>query len=328
MNKKQIYILATGGTISAQGDEGKTLGYTNGVFKVDSLIKSIKGVNNIAKVDGEQIFNIASEDMSIGKLLILAKRINELSKLDNIDGFVITQGTDTLEESAFFLNLVVKTSKPVIVTGAMRPATSNSPDGPNNLYDAIVVASSKDSVGKGVLVVFADYIINARDVQKIDTFRPQAFFGKEFGCCGYIHDNILNFISKSLKPHTINSEFNIDNINSLPKVGIVYFDVNLDSDIFDYYINHDYKGIIIAGSGSGMISKRWKSKILEMTKNSIAVVRSSIATSGSVDRDSIDKEYRTIPSYTLTPLKARILLSLALEKSNSYDYLKSVFEKY
>ncbi|SCH86651.1 L-asparaginase precursor [uncultured Clostridium sp.] len=102
MNKKQIYILATGGTISAQGDEGKTLGYTNGVFKVKSLIKSIKGIEDVTKVNGEQIFNIASEDMSIDKLLILAKRINELSKLDNIDGFVITQGTDILEESAFF----------------------------------------------------------------------------------------------------------------------------------------------------------------------------------------------------------------------------------
>lgn len=328
MNKKQIYILATGGTISAQGDEGKTLGYTNGVFKLGSIIKTLKGIENISNLDGEQIFNISSEDMCIDKLLILAKRINELSKLDSIDAFVIMQGTDTLEESAFFLNLVVKTSKPVIITGAMRPATANSADGPNNLYDAIVVASNKDAVGKGVLVVFSDYIISGRDVQKVDTFRCQAFDGKEFGCCGYVHDDIVNFINKSLKPHTINSEFNIDNIKSLPKVGIVYFDADLDSDIFDYYISRDYKGIVIAGSGSGMISKRWKNKILEMTKNSIAVVRSSMAEGGSVDRDNLDEEYCTIPAYTLTPLKARILLSIALKKSNSYDYLKSVFERY
>ena len=327
MSKKHIYVLATGGTICGIGEEGKTLNYTIGKLKIDDVIKNIKGIDKIARITTEQIFNISSIDMSMDKVFTLAKRINELAKDDSIDGFVITQGTDTLEETAFLLNLIIKTGKPVIMTGAMRPITANSYDGPSNLYQAIVVASSKESVGKGVLVVFADAIINGRDVQKNDSFRLQAFDGKEFGYCGYIHDNTVNFINKSLKPHTLNSEFNVDEIKSLPKVGIIYFAMDSDPQILDYYIEHDYKGFIISGSGGSMINKKWKDKILEMNDKSIRIVRSTIGR-GSVDEEDIDKECKTTPSYTLIPTKARILLSLALEKSNSYDYINDIFKKY
>lgn len=327
MGKKQIYILATGGTISAEGEEGKTSNYKNGKFNIDTIIKTVKGIDKVANIKAEQIFNISSTDISMEKLFILAKRINELARLDTIDGLVVIQGTDTIEETSFFLNLVVKTNKPVVITGAMRPATANSPDGPHNIYEAVVVAADDNAMEKGVLVVLADSIINGRDVQKNDTFRLQAFDGNEFGYCGYVHDDLVSFINKSLKPHTMNSEFNIDNIKSLPKVGIVYFDIDLDPHILDYYYNNDYKGIILVGAGSGMVSEKWKNKLIEMNEKSIHIVRSAIGR-GSVDRDGIDKECKTIPSYTLIPSKARILLSMALTKNSSYDYINNIFKTY
>lgn len=327
MKKKHIYILATGGTISAKGEEGKTLNYSNGKLIIEDIIKTVKGIDKIANITTEQIFNISSIDISMDKMFTLAKRINELAKDDSIDGFVITQGTDTLEETAFLLNLVIKTNKPVIMTGSMRPSTANGADGPSNLYEAILVASCEEAVGKGVLVVFADAIINGRDVQKNDSFRLQAFDAKEFGYCGYVHNDCVNFINKSLKPHTINSEFSVDDIKSIPKVGIIYFAIDLDTDILDYYINHDYKGLIISGSGGSMINEKWKDKLLEVSEKSIRIVRSTTGR-GSIDEEDIDKKYKTIPSYTLIPTKSRILLSLALQKSNSYEYINNIFKKY
>ena len=327
MKKKHIYILATGGTISAQGEEGKTLNYTNGIFKIDSILETVKGIDKIAKISKEQIFNISSVDMTVEKLSILAKRINELSKLDSIDGFVIVQGTDILEETAFFLNLVLKTDKPVVITGAMRPATANSADGPSNLYEAVVVAADKNAVGQGVLVVLANSIITARDVEKNDSFRLQAFEGKEFGYCGYVHDETVQFMYKSLKPHTVNSEFNVDDIKLLPKVGLLYFTLDLNPDILDYYVSNNYKGLVIAGAGSGSINKKWKNKLSEISAKSIHIVRSTIGR-GSVEKENIDKECNTIPAYTLIPTKSRILLALALSKSDSHDYISDVFKKY
>ncbi len=327
MTKKHIYILATGGTIFAQGEEGKTLNYTNGMFKIDSIMETVNGIEKVAKVSTEQIFNVSSADMSVDKLSILVKRINELAKLDSIDGFVIVQGTDTLEETSFFLNLVIKTNKPVVITGAMRPATANGADGPSNLYEAVVVAADKDAVGQGVLIVLADGIITAREIQKNDNFRLQAFDGKEFGYCGYVHDDTVQFIYKSLKPHTINSEFDADDIKLLPKVGLLYFTLDLNPDILDYYVSNNYKGLVIAGASGGVINKKWKNKLSEISTKSMHIVRSTIGR-GSVDRDSIDRECRTIPAYTLIPTKSRILLALALSKSDSHNYISHVFKKY
>ena len=152
---KKIHILATGGTISARGPAGRTAGYQDGAFRIEQLLEGVEGAAALARITGEQIFTLSSEEMTGAHWLTLARRINQLAEEGEADGFVITHGTNTLEETAYFLHLTVKTDRPVVLTGSMRPATANSADGAQNLYEAIAVAASGEARGKGVLVVFS-----------------------------------------------------------------------------------------------------------------------------------------------------------------------------
>lgn len=172
---KNIIILATGGTIAGTGEEGKTTNYTAGNIDIEVLVSSVRNLDKIANIYGEQIANVDSNDITMNHWLTLANRINELSKQDDVDGFVITHGTDTLEETAYFLDLTVKTDKPVVLTGAMRPSTATSADGPLNLYQSVALAASDLSRGHGAMVVFSDGIYSGRNVQKINTFKNKCF---------------------------------------------------------------------------------------------------------------------------------------------------------
>ena len=228
---KNIVILATGGTIAGTGEEGKTTNYTAGNLDIKALTDGISNIHKIANIYGEQIANVDSNDITVKHWLALANRINELSTQDNIDGFVITHGTDTLEETAYFLDLTVKTNKPVVLTGAMRPSTATSADGPLNLYQSVALAASDSSKGQGSMVVFADGIYSGRNVQKVNTFKTNAFNSIEFGCLGYMRDSIPYFFNKSIKPHTIDSQFDISGLNNLPEVSIAYFNIGADPSI-------------------------------------------------------------------------------------------------
>ena len=155
---RKVVILGTGGTIAGVGVPGLTTGYFSGGMDIESLITGVPGLKKLAWLVGEQIANVNSDDITQEDWLRLTRRINELARREDIAGFVITHGTDTLEETAFFLNLTVKTRKPVVITGAMRPATALSPDGPFNLYQAVALAASPEAAGKGVLAVFSDAV--------------------------------------------------------------------------------------------------------------------------------------------------------------------------
>src|SRR5512134_3488281 len=155
--KPNIVILATGGTIAGAAASGTQAGYTSGAVTIDAMLKAVPGITNLANIKGEQISNVGSQDMSFDILLKVAKRINELARSSGADGIVITHGTDTMEESAFFLNLTVKTDKPVVMVGSMRPSTAVSADGPLNLYNAVGVAADPNAKGRGVLVVMNDH---------------------------------------------------------------------------------------------------------------------------------------------------------------------------
>src|SRR5215467_10461782 len=164
-----IVILATGGTIAGSAASGTQAAYTSGAVGIDTMVAAVPGIRDLANIKGEQISNVGSQDMAFTILLTLAKRINTLLAQNDIDGIVVTHGTDTMEESAYFLNLVVKSDKPVVLVGSMRPSTAVSADGPGNLYDAVAVATSPGARGRGVLVVMNDTIHNARDVVKMNT---------------------------------------------------------------------------------------------------------------------------------------------------------------
>lgn len=324
---KKIYILATGGTIAGKGDTGKTSAYKAGELDFKELLSTIPSISHKANIYGEQILNVDSNEITTKDWIMLANKINKLAK-DDIEGFVITHGTDTLDETAYFLNLVVKTNKPVVITGAMRPATAASADGPLNLYQAIALASSDAARGHGILVAFSDGIYSGRDVQKVNTFKTDAFNEKDFACLGCMRDDECYFFTKTLKTHTVNSIFSVENIDRLPKVGVAYFGLGSDENILDY-LAEKYEGIVIAGSGCGDYSEKWIKKVQSLNKKGIPVVRSSRIGRGIITENPImDRSENSIPSNTLSPQKARILLSLALTKTKDFQEIKQIFKQY
>lgn len=329
MSKKdlrKVVILGTGGTIAGIGKPGLTTGYFSGGMDIDALITGIPGIKDLAWLVGEQIANVNSDDITQEDWLRLTRRINELAVRDDIAGFVITHGTDTLEETAFFLNLTVKTRKPVVITGAMRPATALSPDGPFNLYQAVALAASPEAVGKGVLAVFSDAIYSARDVQKGSTFHVDAFSSDDFGCLGYIRDTRPYFYNAPVKKHTIHSGFSVDDLSSFPKVSIAYFHVDADPAILHFQYEQS-DGLIIAGAGNGEMSLLWEEEL----KNLEPLGKPIVITSRI--HDGIVTLHREVPSNvlsgdTLNPQKARILLMLALTKTKKIERIREIFEIY
>ena len=323
---RKVVILGTGGTIAGIGQPGLTTGYFSGGMDIESLITGVPGLKDLAWLIGEQIANVNSDDITQEDWLKLTARINELSQRNDIAGFVITHGTDTLEETAFFLNLTLKTRKPVVITGAMRPATALSPDGPFNLYQAVALASSPEAYGKGVLAVFSDAIYSARDVQKGSTFHVDAFSSDDFGCLGYIRDTRPYFYNAIVKKHTVDTEFDIRDIETLPKVSIAYFHVDADPEILRFQMDKS-DGLIIAGAGNGEMSLKWDAEVRNMENCGKPIVITSRI------HDGIVTLHNALPANvfsgdTLNPQKARILLMLALTKTHDIPAIRKMFEVY
>lgn len=325
--KKSILIIGTGGTIAGKGKKGETAAYDSAQIQVDDLVAEIPELAELANLDSTELFSVDSCDVSFDKLLKLSKYINEKANDDKFDGFVVTHGTDTLEETAYFLNLTVKTKKPVVLTGAMRPSTAISADGPFNLYQAVALATKDEAIAKGVMVVFSDSIFGARDISKINTFRTDAFNQRDFGCLGYMRDDKAYFFNESIKLHTYKSEFNIRDIEKLPRVDIATFCVDAETDILDYLANHS-DGIVLAGAGCGGSKTEWNEKIAEILASGKPVVRSSRVGNGLVTYKKDDITQKGIFAGSLSPQKARILLSLALTKTRDLYELQEIFEKY
>src|SRR3954453_22288660 len=208
-----VMVLATGGTIAGSGASSTTVvGYTAATVGIETLLNAVPELKTVANVKGEQVFQIASENMNNDYWLKLAKRVNTLLAQDDVDGIVITHGTDTIEETSYFLDLVVKSRKPDVVIGAMRPSTGISADGPINLFNATLVAGSDEAVGKGVLVVLNDQINGARDVTKSNTSTADTFRSPDLGMLGYMQDNKPYFYHVLARKHTADNEFNVDNL--------------------------------------------------------------------------------------------------------------------
>src|SRR6187399_2102640 len=226
-----VVILATGGTIAGAAATGTQSGYTSGAVGIDAMVAAVPGITQLANIKGEQVSNVGSQDMSFEILLKVAKRINELGRANDVQGIVITHGTDTMEESAYFLNLTVKTDKPVVMVGSMRPSTAVSADGPLNLYNAVGVAADPQSRGRGVLVVMNDSIHNAHSLTKTSTTAVETFMSPGRGLAGSANYGKNDFYTTPQWKHTTQTEFDITQVTQMPRVDIImaYLDMTGDS---------------------------------------------------------------------------------------------------
>jgi L-asparaginase len=324
-----VTILATGGTIAGAAATGTQSGYTSGAVNIDAMVAAVPGIAKLARIKGEQIANVGSQDMSFEILLTVAKRINELAKSD-VDGFVITHGTDTLEESAFFLNLTVKTNKPVVMVGSMRPSTAVSADGPLNLYNAVGVAIDPNARGRGVLVVMNDSIHAAHSLTKTSTTSVETFMSPFRGLAGLASYGKNDFYTSPVWKHTTQTEFDIASVTQLPRVDIIYAYADMPSDLIDAAVARGAKGIVIAGVGNGNMNKVSVDAAAAAVKKGVVVVRSSRVPIGMVGRnvELDDDKLGFVASDELNPQKSRILLMLALLKNTSAAQLQTMFRTY
>lgn len=327
---KNITILATGGTIAGQAASATQMtGYTAGVFSVQDLLSDVPGLDELAHISGEQVCNIDSSSMTDALLLQLAQRANELLARTDVDGLVITHGTDTLEETAYFLNLVLKSSKPVVVVGAMRPATAVSADGPLNLINAVKVAVQEESVGRGVLVVMNDEIYGARDVSKTNTTNVATFKAPGGAPLGFVVGGIVRYYYAGSRLHTVSTPFAADALTALPRVDIIYTHVGEDGALIEAVVAAGAKGIVYAGSGMGSVHEAAEPALAAAAAKGVAVVRASRTGSGIVAEGLARwTQAGFIPADNLNPQKARILLQLALTVASDRDKIKEMFAQF
>lgn len=326
---KKIVIVATGGTIAGAGEKGKTVAYHAGEIDIDDILITIPDVRHLAHLEIVQFMNVDSNEMNPEIWMSLSNAINQLVKRDDVDGIVVTHGTDTIEETSYFLNLTIDTDKPVVLTGAMRPATATSADGPYNLYQAIALAANDEAKGHGVIVLFSNTIYSGRDIQKVNNYKIDAFDQKSFGCLGYMQDERVYFFSKTFKTHTYESIFSKEELHKLSNVAIAYYYAGADEAYLEYLAQKN-EGIVLVGSGNGNFSKAWVDMIETCyQKYKTVFVRASRVPLGIVFSDHVfDPNERCISSNTLSAQKARILLMLALNKTKDFQTLKRIFKKY
>jgi L-asparaginase len=328
--KPKVKILATGGTIAGAQTSTSDAGYKSGTFSVENLIAAVPAMKDLADVSGEQIANIGSQTMNDAVWLKLAKRINQVLASPDTDGIVITHGTDTMEETAYFLNLVVNSDKPVVLVGSMRPATAISADGPLNLYNAVGVAADPEAKGRGVMVVVNDQIFSGREIIKTHTTAVETFRPMNHGPIGAAYLAKNRWFERPVFKHTSQSEFRVDAVDALPRVDIVYSYANAPRDLVDALVAAGAKGIVLAGVGDGNGTEAVIAGLGDAAKKGVAVVRSSRVGSGIIRRnvEVNDDKLGLVAAEELNPSKARVLLMLGLMKTSDPKKLQELFYQY
>jgi L-asparaginase len=329
-DKPRIVVLATGGTIAGAAQSDVQAKYTSGQVGVEQLLAAVPQARDVATLRGEQISNIGSQDMNDEVWLKLARRVNELAAMADVDGIVITHGTDTLEETSYFLNLVVKSAKPVVLTGSMRPSTALSADGPLNFYNAVAVAANKNASGRGVLVVINDSIHGAASITKTSTTTVETFASPVRGLVGAVQYGVATFYRGPVGRHTTESEFSLDGVTALPRVDIVMAYENMDGKLIDAAVAAGAKGIVIAGAGNGNMTAAALDALAAQAKKGIVCVRSTRVATGRVGRnvEVDDDKLGLVASDDLNPQKARVLLRLALLKQRPLADYQRLLEQY
>ena len=328
--KPNVVVLATGGTIAGAGaSAANSATYAAAKVPVDKLLAGLPELGNVANVKGEQLFQIASESFTNDNLMALGKRVSALVKQPGVDGVVITHGTDTLEETAYFLNLVIRTDKPIVVVGSMRPGTALSADGALNLLNAVTVAGSKDAMGKGVLVTMNDEIQSGRDVSKTVNIKTDSF-KSQWGPLGMVVEGKNYWFRAPVKRHTAQSEFNIDEISALAPVEIVYSYGNVPRTSFDANGKNGIKALIHGGPGNGSVADRIVPALQDLRGQGVQIIRSSRVPDGFVLRNAEqpDDKYDWVVAHDLKPQKARILAAVALTKTSDTKELQRIFWQY
>jgi len=328
---KKIIIIHLGGTISAQGKNRLDLkDYQSGEVSGDEFFSSLPEIQNLADVEMYQLDGISSTNINIKHWKKLKRLIETYVNEKQYDGVVITHGTSTLEETAYFLNLTVDCKKPIVLVGAQRPFSALSSDAPLNLIHAVKVAVDEASENKGVLIVSNDRIYSARDVTKTDTYRLDTFQSTDLGCLGYIEtDDTVQYYREPLRKHTIHSELTGVSLNKVPLIEIVYSYAGATGAVIDMVTqSNNYQGIILAGTGAGRFSNLEEEALSRAIDEGLFIVRSSRGGNGRVVDIDAFKHLNLITGDNLTPQKARILLMLALLKYDSLKDIQKAFDEY
>ncbi len=325
----RIRVLATGGTIAGAQTVGSR-GYQAAAFSIEALVSAVPQLATLARLEVEQVAAIGSQDMDEAVWLKLAARTAAALAEPDIAAVVITHGTDTMEETGYFLNLVVPSAKPVVLVGAMRPATEISADGPMNLYNAVAVAAHPESVGRGVLVVANDEIHFAREVAKTNTTQVGTFKATHRGLAGLVHAGRLHLYAPPVRSHTAQSEFAGALPAALPRVDIVYAHAGMGRELIDAAVRAGAKGLVVAGVGDGNLHASALSACAAAARAGVAVVRSSRTGGGVVERniEIPDDELGFIAADELNPQKARVLLMLGLTRTSAPAALQAMFYRY
>jgi L-asparaginase len=329
-----VWVLSTGGTIAGTGASPTNVAeYKGGTVLGEDLVKAVPEIKQFANVKVRQIINIRSPDIKLENLLTLANGINGIFADDpGVTGVVVTHGTNTLEETAYFLNLTIKYDRPVILVGSMRPSTAISADGPLNLLNAIRTAIAPEARGKGVLVVMNDEINGARDVTKTNTYRVETFRSPDLGYLGYVDEDKVSFYRASTKRHTVNSEFDVSNITEFPKVDILYSYVQPSVATIGALLGNGVEGIVFAGTGAGGLSDSERDAIKAIlsarSETKPIVVRSNRTGTGRVIARKEYDELGYIAADNLNPQKSRILLMLALTRTGDVNEIRRIFAEY
>jgi len=323
-------VLATGGTIAGAQASATDYGYKSGAYDVNSLLAAVPNLDKLAVITGEQVASIGSQDMNDEVWLKLARRVNAVLAEPGTDAVLITHGTDTLEETSYFLSLVAKSDKPVVMVGSMRPATAISADGPGNIYNGVAVATDPGAKGKGTLVVLNDVIHYARNVVKMDTTSVQTFESVNRGPAGLVNTGKIFWFEPMDKKLGPASEFSIEGVEKLPRVDIIYAHANMSADLIGAAIGNGAKGIVVAGVGDGNMTAPALDALTKAAKSGVVVVRSTRLPEGIVLRNNEvnDDEKGFVASGELNPAKSRVLLQLALTRTRDPVAIQKMFYEY
>ncbi|MBN1824633.1 MAG: asparaginase [Candidatus Eisenbacteria bacterium] len=328
--KPRVVILATGGTIAGRSVSAVEGTYRPAELPVEELLAAVPEIDGLARVTGEQLCQVASQDMTVDLWIRIARRVDELLRREDVDGVVITHGTDTMEETAWFLHLTVRTDEPIVLTGAMRPPGSLGADGALNLYNAVAVAASPESRGKGALLVMNDAIHGAREATKRHTTRADAFASPLFGPLGTVHYGDVVFYRESTRRHTASSAFDIREIDALPEAAILYGHAGFDTTLIDRVLETGARGIVFAGTGNGNPSAPAVRALARASSSGAAIVRSSRTGAGAVTlhAEVDDEALGFAVAGDLNPQKSRILLMLALTRAGDVRAIQEYFFMY
>jgi L-asparaginase len=332
----RVHVIGTGGTIVSKGKDPLQLSGYSIALTARELVESVAGLDRLAAITAEQFSNVGSFAITPDLWVRLGRRINELLARDaDLSGVVVLHGTDTLEETAYFLTLTVQSDRPVVLVGAMRPASALSADGPLNLANAVRAAACPDARGKGVLVLLNDEISSARDATKRNTYRADAFNAGEFGFLGSVDVDRVVFYRAPVRRHTTRSEFKLDKVGALPRVDIVYAYPGADGALIDAAVRAGARGLVIAGTGAGNLNQAANDALLRAREAGVIVAQGTRVGSGRVIEAPVDaggrlstREHGIVTSDNLTPQKARVLLMLALTVSRSPQDIQRIFDEY